>query len=198
MYEKITEITRRVTTGVICLILVIALLVVALPKQPVSAAIQTVTCSTYHTVVSGENLSSIAVKYNTTVEALAAANDLKEPYTLFVGQRLCIPGTATSTATPPTDSSTTTKGPDFTIKPGSYPFFYEIATIGYPVRSSYYIRVFQTDNPSIAKKLGTFKTNKQGVAKRNVKLPKNFRDVSVTFCLKNATTDAVQCKVYNP
>ncbi len=197
MSENFNEITRRITTGVISLVMVIVLLTVMLPKQPASAAIQTVTCSTYHTVVSGETLSSIALKYNTTVEALATANNLKEPYTLFVGQRLCIPGTPTSTATPTTGTSTTTKGPDFTIKATSDPFFVEIATVGYPARSSHFIRVFQTNNPAIAKKLGTFRTDKQGVAKRVVKLPRAFRNGPITFCLKNALTDAVQCIVYN-
>lgn len=200
MYENFSKVTRRITTGLICLVLVIAVLGVSLPQQQASAALQTVTCSTYHTVVAGETLSSIAEKYNTTYQQIAAANDLKEPYTLYVGQRLCIPGSATttSTATPSTGTTTTTTGPDFTIKASSDPYFFEIATIGYPAKTSFYIRVYQTSNPSITRKLGTLKTDKQGVGKRLVKLTKQYRGIPVTFCLKNTTTDAVQCKVYKP
>lgn len=42
----------------------------------------------YVMVVAGDTLFSIAKKYNTTVEEIADTNNLKEPYTLSVGQKL--------------------------------------------------------------------------------------------------------------
>jgi len=39
----------------------------------------------------GDNLYSIAQAYGTSVEALAEANGLTYPYTIYVGQRLVIP-----------------------------------------------------------------------------------------------------------
>jgi len=44
-----------------------------------------------HVVQSGENLFRIALRYNTTVEVLAAANGISDPGTIYVGQVLVIP-----------------------------------------------------------------------------------------------------------
>lgn len=51
-------------------------------------------------VASGDTLSQIARRNNTTVRALAQANDLRSPYRLRVGQRLNVPGSAPVPATP--------------------------------------------------------------------------------------------------
>lgn len=47
-----------------------------------------------HVVRSGDTLYSIARRYSATVAALAAANKLRAPYPLSVGQRLTVPGAA--------------------------------------------------------------------------------------------------------
>jgi peptidoglycan DL-endopeptidase LytF len=44
-----------------------------------------------YTVITGDNLSSIAQRFNTTVEAIQAINNLPDSRTLSVGQRLVIP-----------------------------------------------------------------------------------------------------------
>ena len=44
-----------------------------------------------YTVVDGDTLSAIAERFNTTVEALVAANNLADPDTLDLGQQLKIP-----------------------------------------------------------------------------------------------------------
>lgn len=46
-----------------------------------------------HTVRAGERLSDIATRYNTTVEALLAANNFSNPNAIFVGQILQLPPT---------------------------------------------------------------------------------------------------------
>lgn len=80
--------------------------------------------STY-TVKSGDNLSSIAARYKTTVGAIASANNISNPSRIYVGQKLTIPGSSASSATPakaapapakkaaPATSSTT-----YTVKAG--------------------------------------------------------------------------------
>ncbi len=50
-------------------------------------------------VVSGDTLSQIARRNNTTVRALAQANNLRSPYRLRIGQRLNVPGAAPATPT---------------------------------------------------------------------------------------------------
>ena len=64
--------------------------------------------SVTYTVKSGDTLSEIAEKYNTTVEKLAAKNNIKDIHLIFVDQVLVIEGTASSTATATAAASTTT------------------------------------------------------------------------------------------
>ena len=61
-----------------------------------------------YTVKSGDTLSEIAEKYNTTVEKLAAKNNIKDIHLIYVDQVLVIEGTAPSTATATVAASTTT------------------------------------------------------------------------------------------
>ena len=61
-----------------------------------------------YTVKSGDTLSEIAEKYNTTVEKLAAKNNIKDIHLIYVDQVLVIEGTAPATATATAAASTTT------------------------------------------------------------------------------------------
>jgi LysM repeat protein len=196
MYKTSEQTTRHIALAVVSVLMVLALMAVVLPQQHAGAVVLAATCSTYHTVASGETLSSIALKYNVTTQELAAANELKEPYTIFVGQRLCIPG---NPATPVATDTSSTSGPTFTAKAGTEPFTVLITTIGYPVKSPYFVRASRADQTASSVKLGTMKTNKKGVATRQFRLPREFRNVSsMNICLKNAYTDAVECKIYKP
>ena len=53
-----------------------------------------------HVVKKGESLTSIARFYNVDKQSIINVNALKRPYRLFVGQRLIIKGSGTSSATP--------------------------------------------------------------------------------------------------
>ena len=61
-----------------------------------------------YTVKSGDTLSEIAEKYNTTAEKLAAKNNIKDIHLIYVDQVLVIEGTAPSTATATAAASATT------------------------------------------------------------------------------------------
>ncbi len=58
-----------------------------------------------HTVQAGENLYRIALRYGTTVQALAELNNIFDPNRLVVGQTLRVPGNG---AAPPPPSTATT------------------------------------------------------------------------------------------
>lgn len=87
-------------------------MVVAEVKEPVkeAAATEAVTevKEVTHQVVSGENLYRLSLKYNTTVEAITAANKKKLKNGLQVGQVLTIPsGAAPAEETPKTEQGKT-------------------------------------------------------------------------------------------
>ena len=52
-------------------------------------------CDTQHTVASGESLHKIAERYETSVVAIAEANDITDYRVIQTGQVLCIPGVGT-------------------------------------------------------------------------------------------------------
>lgn len=58
-------------------------------------------CSRYHTVAYGETLSHIAVWYGVSQYTLASVNNLSNYHHVWVGQRLCIPGTGGPAPSPP-------------------------------------------------------------------------------------------------
>lgn len=53
-----------------------------------------------HTVAPGDSLSALVARYHTTVDALAAANNLSNPALLTIGQRLIVPQGADAGMTP--------------------------------------------------------------------------------------------------
>ena len=59
-----------------------------------------------YTVKSGDTLSEIAEKYNTTVEKLAAKNNIKDIHLIYVDQVLVIEGTASTVAPAATTEET--------------------------------------------------------------------------------------------
>jgi putative chitinase len=56
-----------------------------------AAAVSAQTGQTYHVVAPGETMSQIAVRYNTTVSAISAANGIYNPNLIYAGQVLFIP-----------------------------------------------------------------------------------------------------------
>ena len=52
-----------------------------------------------YTVQPGDSLSAIATRYNTTVDALLSLNNLANPNTLYVGQKLLVPGAGATVTT---------------------------------------------------------------------------------------------------
>jgi spore germination protein YaaH len=198
MYQIRNQTTRRIALVSVSLLLVLAMLAVLLPQQLTGAVALAATCSTNYTVQSGDTLSSIGLKYNVTVAELAAANDLKEPYQIFVGQSLCIP--ASANATPVATGTATATGPGFKIDAGSDPYTVVITTAKLAKKTSYLVSLNRTGTRYTSKiKLGTMKTDKNGVATRTFRIPNKYRNSeSLTICLKNAWTDDVVCNSFIP
>jgi LysM repeat protein len=170
-------------------LIVLALLVSVVP-QPVQAA-TTATCSKMYTVVTGDTVSKIALQFNVTVQALADANSLKEPYVIVAGQTLCIPGTTT---TGTTTSGTTSTAPDFTVTRDGNRIVVKLVNL--TPKRPYNIRI----GPNLRTnanwlRLGNVRTNKTGTAEKSFQLPRDYRNrPNYGMCLKDQVTDAVKCK----
>ncbi len=68
-----------------------------------------------HIVQPGENLFRIALRYGTTVEAIAQANGIANPALIYEGQKLVIPASGSNASSP---ASTTGGETLYTVQPG--------------------------------------------------------------------------------
>lgn len=68
-----------------------------------------------HVVQAGENLYRIALRYGTTIEAIAAANNLPDPDQILEGQKLVIPASSGGTLR---SSAAATTGGSYVVQPG--------------------------------------------------------------------------------
>jgi len=79
------------------------------PTSPPPSTGGTVT----HVVQRGENMFRIALRYGTTVQAIASANGIANPATIYVGQKLIIPSSGAQPAQQPAAGETT-----YVVQPG--------------------------------------------------------------------------------
>lgn len=102
------------------LVLSSVLVVLALLLIPVTAMVSAEPAqqTTTYVVQWGDTLFSIAVRFNTTVQAIAQANNISNPNLIFAGQTLIIPtgGTVPPTTPPSTPGGTVI----YTVQPGDY------------------------------------------------------------------------------
>lgn len=82
------------------------------PTAPGGSPAPAVAAPLTYTVKKGDSLKAIAIRHKTTTTALAAANRIKDPNKLLLGQRLVIPGRTTTVAS-------TTKTKPKTVVPES-------------------------------------------------------------------------------
>ncbi|HYO89077.1 MAG TPA: LysM peptidoglycan-binding domain-containing protein [Candidatus Limnocylindrales bacterium] len=96
-------------------LVVLALLLIPVTAM-VSAAPAQQTTVTY-VVQPGDNLFRIALRFNTTVQAIATANNIANPNLIFAGQTLIIP---TGTTPPPTPPATPGQPVIYVVQPGDF------------------------------------------------------------------------------
>lgn len=85
----------------------------AVAAAPLAAA--TPACAVQHTVVSGDTLSALALRYGVTWQSIVAANNIVNPNLIYVTQVLCIPVAAGGPVITPTVTVTVTATPVVTI-----------------------------------------------------------------------------------
>jgi len=183
-------------------LLLLALIFSVIPQPAVAADNAQTQCATKHTVKAGETLSSIAVTYGVTWQEIAEANNLKDPYVIYVGQVLCIPEGADVDDSTDQDTGSTSKpsGPTFDVTFEDN-IIIRIVASGYPASQSHIVRVSEFNQRWIFTEfgvIGRFRTDKNGKADIYMRLPQEYRDKVLVFCLKNAFTDATQCGLFSP
>jgi len=75
----------------------------------------------YYTVQLGDTLASIGAAYGVSASAIIAANSIDNPDLIWVGQKLLIPGTASSGTPTAAPASTATPGPGSTADASATP-----------------------------------------------------------------------------
>jgi len=175
--------------------LVAALLAAATPQ---SASAQK--CKFTHKVKAGESLIIIANLYQTDWLEIAEANDLKEPYALTVGQKLCIPD---GVAPGSDDTVTAVEGAEPTLEGMAAMMHVLVLVENFPKNKVYNVRVGDGPNGSLQStffKVGRLKTDKNGKFEGYFRLPVDLHvQKELVVCLKDPFTDATYCSDYeNP
>lgn len=112
---------RRVAPIVVCLVMLLSGLF-ALPARVAYAQ-----CGVNHTVLKGQNLFRISLRYGVSMSAIAKANNLANVNRIYAGQTLLIP---CATGTTPTTTTTTTGTTGSTPLPSPTPNIFTIPTGG--------------------------------------------------------------------
>jgi hypothetical protein len=121
---------------VIALIFVFALVAVLPAFQAPGLA---ATCQATYTVKRGDTLSSIGQKWGVPWREIAAANNIKSPWTIYTGQSLCIPTTGSTPATPKPPK--TGKIPTFSISAVVRDSNVTIQTANFPANTQFDVRM---------------------------------------------------------
>ena len=165
-------------TAVLQLLLALALLFTA-SVTPVAAASK---CADTHTVEARETIWRLVKEYGIPAARIAQANGLVRPYTLKVGQEVCIPpksagslGDAVSVSVSLTTDSLT------------------IAGSGFPKAHAYRVKVRSAGAWSVL--TGELRSGKDGLIQRTrYKLPDDLRGkTDLLVCLKDVGTNAMSC-----
>lgn len=170
-------------------LIMLAILLAAAPDR----ALAQTGCSRNYTVKSGDTLYGIALSHKVTLQALADANELKPPYTIYIGESLCIPGSTTSGSSS-SGSTTSSKGASYTVTRVENSIV--IKTQNFPANSFFNVKVDDGNERGYQWfKLGMLRIRKNTAISVEFRLPKDLRSTDMfNICMKNVVTDAVSCR----
>lgn len=174
-------------TRLLTLTLALALLLAAtLPASPAQAK----ACRASVSVRSGDTLGKIAQKFNVAVKDLTSSNRLYAPsYSIYVGQKLCIPAEAGALAGIPAYANALAA--DFSARSSGGSL--EIKTSNFPKNNSYYVKI--SGGGAQNEKIGLLNTGTGGTKLLKLALEANLaKAAKLTVCLKNNMTDANICR----
>ena len=175
--------------------LAISLLAALLPQPAAASPVAKPRCSTSHTVKQGDTLVAIGLKYHVTPYTIADANKLLSPYTIYVGQTLCIPSSNVSGSL----SAKYANAFAAYFTAGFSPDGIYVQPYYYPKNMAWVKGDNAGDKGKHFVKIG--KLNSKNTANSRVYfiLPAELKKAkSLTVCLKNVLTDYSQCVTFPP
>lgn len=160
------------------------------------AGANSVECIKSHTVKAGDTLGKLAVEYKVSLTEMANANQLTAPYTIYVGQSLCVPKAGTVPQTPsPTAVPGAVSSANFTVTRSSDKLTVQIKN--FPKNTDYFVRArsAQAQGPGAWERIGSLQTDKNGAATSVFTLgSKDLKNASLlSVCVKNVLTNDMQC-----
>jgi LysM repeat protein len=174
------------------LFLILAITLAVWPPV-VRAAESDTACVQTYTVVKGDTLNSIARKFSVRFVYLVEANKLKEPYTIFIGQKLCIPKSS-KVGVGGTGTEGAFSALSFTVSHTKKGLV--ITTTNFPEKSNYVVKIDDLSTPQLdGIKIGRLVLKKGGSDKQAYDLPdKLLKATFLQVCLKNQINDQLYCK----
>jgi LysM repeat protein len=198
MYRK--NPTKPITpclVKIIAVVLAITLMAGSFPVLVNAAPLIKNECAFNYQVRHDDTLGKIAKRNAVKAVDLVRANNIKKPYTIFVGQNLCIPNIS--------KKGLQDIGAGFRNAKAAY-FIVEwvnrgvrITIYNVPNRNSYYVRVANpSDTDSSSIKVGVLNIRKNGPAAHTYRLPKELQGSNnLQVCIKNVNTNTLMCNSLN-
>ena len=180
--------------SIVSAILLAAFLTGSLTIPAIAAPFPEDQCSATHTVQVSDTLVKIIQRYRVNWKDLVRLNNLASPsYTIYVGQRLCIPKVKKEYTVP--------KGSAFKSVPANFAVIRKnnnlvIYTTNFPKNNVFAVKVDDTKAEGLNwYKIGTIRTGGKRSSSYTYKLPTQLVKSSFfTICVKNMTTDAAACR----
>lgn len=128
-------------------------------------------CDEFHTIKKGEYLSQIAKKYGVSWRTLAEINDIKSPWIIYPGQKLCISEEGTADPTPQPGAV-----PTFSIVSVDKDESVTIRTSNFPANDSFDVLMGAFGTRGIGgKKVETINSGKGGSFTADFKIPASLQ-----------------------
>lgn len=194
MMEPLSQIFcpgERRQTSLLCLAVLLSVLIALFPQPLAFAAPAALKCDRSYEVKRGDTLARIASAFGRTPAQIVDENNFNPPYTIYVGQRICIP-TKSVSGLPKLASK-------YANASAAYFAFGRTATealiyiYNYP-KTTVYIKATNASDPARKfYKIGTLNIVANQKAYR-FKLPAQLQNVkNLQVCLKDRTTSYLQC-----
>lgn len=177
----------------LAILLVLSLLVSMLPQGVLAAPLDAKDdCKRSYEVTRTDTLKKIARRFGVSVATIVAENDMKKPYTIYIGQRLCIPKRTKKGLSNLPSKNTNTYAVFFVASRAGNDII--IYTYNYPKTTVLVKGENAGDSKWKLVDIGKINIATQGNRKAiRFKLPPELRVKKLMICLKDKSSGNLQC-----